>query len=95
MASLLASIRRASIARRLGSYRYSLSLDYFASVAWVLGRFDTGVHTCVESCNKPCASFDTARRFDGADCSLASILGRLDRFWSIKMLMLRSVMLAD
>ncbi len=46
---------------------------------------------------KPCACFDTGRRFDDADCSLASILGRLDRwiFWSIKMLMLRSMMLAD
>ncbi len=81
--------------RRLWSYHYSSSLDYFASVAWVLGRFDAGVHTCVDTCNKPCASFDTARRFDSADYSLASILGRLDRFWSIKMLMLRSVMLAD
>jgi hypothetical protein len=71
----MASILGLSIARRLGSYRYSLSLDYFASVAWVLGRFDTGLDTCL------LASFDTTRRFDDADCSLASIFGRLDR-WS-------------
>ena len=90
MASLLALI-----ARRLESYHYSSSLDYFASVAWVLGRTDTGVHTCVDTCNKPCASFDAARRFDGAECSLASILGRQKRFWSIKMLMLRSIRLAE
>jgi hypothetical protein len=108
MASLLASITR-----RLGFYHYSSSLEYFASVAWVLGlasilafmlasRVVTSLVlpsiplvVCVKSCNKPCASFDTARRFDGADCSLASILGRLDHFWSIKMLMLRSLMLAE
>ncbi len=78
----MASILGASSARRLESYRYSSSLDYFASVAWVLGRFDAGYDACVDARFNPRACFHPWSR------------GSLD-FWSIKVLMPGARRLAD
>ena len=69
--------------RRLWSDRYASSLDDFASVAWVLGRFDTGYDdACVDARFNPRACFHPWSR------------GSLD-FWSMKMTRLCSMMLAD
>jgi hypothetical protein len=73
---------RASIARRLGSYRYTSSLDYFAWGTWVLGHFDTAFDTCVDTRLNPRAYCDPWSR------------GSLD-FWSIKVLMPGARMLAE